>query len=121
MLIAIDSLLFLIGGIALGVLLTQLFARRPEAAERPVVKLVRMTDIDDSHEETQLLVNDVLMESISDEGLRQADYAMQIEDLEATATRLASALGVSVELSRVGAPSAVEKRVGRAADVLRKR
>lgn len=52
-------------------------------------------------EETRLLINDQSILVASGEGLRLADYADEVEQLEMMATKIASALGVSVELARV--------------------
>jgi hypothetical protein len=57
--IAIESLLFLLAGIALAVLLIQLFGKGGEAVRgRPVVRLVRSVKSPDNIEETRLTIND---------------------------------------------------------------
>jgi hypothetical protein len=106
--IAIESVLFLLGGIVLAVILIQLFGRGGEATRgRPAtVRLVRQTQAPDGHEETRLTINDQVILTASSAGLRLADYADEVARLEAIATRIASALGGSVELARVGAKSA---------------
>ncbi|MCX6030719.1 MAG: hypothetical protein NT169_15660 [Chloroflexi bacterium] len=101
--IAIESVLFLLGGIVLAVVLIQVFGRGGEAARgRPIVRLVRSTQASDGAEETRLTINDQPILTASSEGLRLADYADEVERLETIATRIASALGGSVELARVG-------------------
>jgi hypothetical protein len=123
--IAVESLLFLLGGIVLAVVLMQLFGRPAEnVRERivpvtPVVKLVRLVSYPDHHEELRLLVNEQLILSVSDEGLRQEAYAAETERLESVATSIAAALGVNVELSRVDA-STEANGGGRNNDVRRK-
>ena len=103
--IAIESVLFLLGGIVLAVVLIQVFGRGGEAARgRPSVRLVRSTQAPDGAEETRLTINDRPILTASSEGLRLADYADEVERLETIATRIASALGGSVELARVGPP-----------------
>ncbi len=117
--IAVESLLFLLGGFVLAFVLIQLFVRPPEtardrvAAAVPVVKLLRLAEFPDSHEETQLLINDRVILSVSDQGLRQDAYTAEAEHLEAVATTIAAALGVSVQFSRL---SAAGERRDRSAD-----
>jgi hypothetical protein len=105
--IAIELLLLLLGGILLAVVLIQIFSRDREAARpRPgqaSVKLLRSLRVAEDIEETRLLINDQVILIASSEGTRLADYADEVERLEAVATRIASALGVGVELARVGA------------------
>ena len=103
--IAIESVLFLLGGIILAVVLIQVFGRGGEAAKgRPRVRLVRSTQASDGAEVTRLTINDQPILTASSAGLRLADYADEVERLETIATRIASALGGSVELARVGSP-----------------
>jgi hypothetical protein len=100
--IAVETLLLLIGGVVLAVLLVQIFARGSEAGRgRPVIRLVRATRAADGAEETRLTINDQAILTASSAGLRLADYADEIERLEMIATRIASALGGTVELARV--------------------
>jgi hypothetical protein len=107
MTIAIESLLVLLGGIVLAVLLIQVFGRgtgtpRPRSASGTgVVKLERQVQPQEGTEETRLLINDQAILAASSAGLRLADYADEVEQLEMVATRIASALGVSVELARL--------------------
>ena len=110
--IAIESLLFLLAGIVLAVILIQVFGRGagPNKAAA-VIKLERRVRLRDNTEETRLLINNQAILAASSEGVRLADYADEVEQLETVATRLASALGVSVELTRLpdkGGPAAVE-------------
>ena len=51
-------------------------------------------------EETRLLINDQTILVASGVGVRLADYADEVEQLETIATHIASALGVTVELAR---------------------
>ena len=105
MIIGIESLLFLLGGIILAVILTQVFGRgvtrSHEASGAAVVRLERQVKPLDSTEETRLLINDQAILAASSEGVRLADYADEVEQLETVATRIPSALGVSVELARL--------------------
>jgi len=102
--IAIESILFLAGGIVLAVILIQVFARPSDASKRiaqPAVRLVRSPQSAGRFEVTQLMVNDRAILTASSEGLRLADYAEEVERLEQVAARLAGALSVSVELARL--------------------
>jgi hypothetical protein len=116
MMIAIESLLFLLGGFVLAFVLLQVFARPSDAGRErkapavPVVKLLRLTQFSDGHEETRLLVNDREILIVTDQGLRQEAYAAEVEHLEAMATVLASALDVTVAFTRRSADAADEKR-----------
>jgi hypothetical protein len=107
MAIGIEALLFLIGGIVLAVILIQVFGRRTGSARsRPEsgmarVRLERKMKFPEGIDETRLLINDQPILVASGEGLRLADYADEVEQLETMATRIALALGVSVELARV--------------------
>ncbi len=107
MVIGIEGLLFLIGGIVLAVILIQVFGRgagtarsRPESGAVRV-RLERRMKFPEGIEETRLLINDQPILVASGEGLRLADYADEVEQLETMATKIAAALGVNVELSRV--------------------
>ena len=53
-------------------------------------------------EETRLFVNDAPILTASNDGIRLAQYADEVEQLEAVAARLAQSLGVRVEFARVG-------------------
>jgi hypothetical protein len=104
---AVESLLFLLGGIVLAVVLIQAFGR-PGASEKgsaastaPSVRLVRLSQPAQGFEETRLLINGQPILSASSQGLRLAEYAEEVERLEAVATRIARALGVAVELARL--------------------
>jgi hypothetical protein len=78
--IAVETLLLLIGGVVLAVLLVQIFARGSEAGRgRPVIRLVRATRAADGAEETRLTINDQAILTASSAGLRLADYADEIE------------------------------------------
>ncbi len=110
--IAIESVLFLLGGIVLAVVLIQVFGRGGEAARsRPIIRLVRSIKALHGAEETRLTINDQTILTASGEGLRLADYADEVERLETIAARIASALGTRVELTRVG-PKTVELAEG---------
>lgn len=105
MVIAVESLLFLIGGIVLTFVLFQIFGRAPEGSGRrlpPSIRLIRQLQPPAGDEETQLLINGQEILVASSKGLRLADYTAQVERLEALSTRIASALGVSLELARLG-------------------
>ncbi len=105
MVIAIESLLFLLAGITLAVLLTQIFGRgrsSEEHAGAPSVKLVRTARGIDGREETLLMINERVILTANNDGLRLADYADEVEQLEAVAARIAAALGVTVAFTRVG-------------------
>lgn len=104
--IAIESLLFLLAGVLLVLILTRAFARPTEAESSaraaPGVKLVRSARTAEGHEETRLLVNDKVILAANNDGVRLAEYASEVEQLEAVAARMAAALGVNVEFARVG-------------------
>jgi hypothetical protein len=102
MVIAVESLLFLLGGVVLTVILMSLFGRQSSPSV-PMVRLMRVVEYADGHEETRLVINDELIMSVSDDGLRQADYAAETERLEAAAMKIAAALSVNVSFSRVSA------------------
>jgi hypothetical protein len=104
--IAIESLVFLIAGAVLvGVLAWALGWGRSGrgAPHAPSVKLVRAARNTQGREELLLTVNDRVILAASNEGLRLADYAERVEQIEAVATRLAEALGSPVEFARSGA------------------
>jgi hypothetical protein len=114
--IAVEGLFLLLGSLILVVLVVQLFARQSGSAPEhttpvtPAVKLVRMVEFSDSHEETHLVVNETPILTVSDEGLRQDAYASEVERLEALATKIASALGVNVEFARISAEPYRERK-----------
>jgi hypothetical protein len=103
--IAIESLLFLLAGIVLAVVLTRVFGKPAAAEAGPAaganVKLVRSPRSAEGREETRLLLNGQVILIASNDGVRMADYAEEVEQLEAVAARLAGALGVTVEFERV--------------------
>jgi hypothetical protein len=82
---AIESLLFLLGGLILALVLVKAFGRSSDDAK--------------SRAATQLNAQTILVASSA--GVRLADYADEVEQLEAIATHMASALGVTVELTRL--------------------
>jgi len=85
------------------VVLVRVFGRGAGGAGlTPAVKLVRTARSADGREETRLLINDTVILTASNDGVRLADYADQVEQLEAVAARLATSLGVTVEFTRVG-------------------
>lgn len=107
MVIAVESLLFLLVGIVLAVVLIQVFGRG-KAGEGQTqlgatsVKLVRTARTTDGREETLLMINERVILTADNDGVRLADYADDVEQLEAVAARLGAALGVNVEFARVG-------------------
>jgi hypothetical protein len=66
----------------------------------PSVAVVRLMGYKDGHEELCLRVNDQAIRSITDQGVRPAEYQSQAEELEKLASSLAAALGVEVWLRR---------------------
>ena len=104
MAIAIESLLFLLGGVILAWVLVRAFGRSSDNARSRAgirVRLERALNSSDGIEETRLVLNDQTILVASSAGVRLADYADEVEQLEAIATHMASALGVSVELTRL--------------------
>jgi heme/copper-type cytochrome/quinol oxidase subunit 3 len=104
MAIGIEALLFLLGGIILALVLIKAFGRSGnEARARGAaqVRLERTMNSADGVEETRLLLNDQPILVASSAGVRLADYAAEVEQLEAIATHMASALGVTVEFTRL--------------------
>ncbi len=101
--IVIDSLIFLLLGMFLSYVLMRAFGK-PEGSggASPAVKLVRTARTTEGREETRLLMNDTVILTASNDGVRLAEYADEVEQLEAVAARLASSLGVTVEFTRVG-------------------
>ena len=106
MAIAIESLLFLLGGIVLALVLVKAFSRSTgNAGSRgtagvPQVRLERAMRFPEGVEETRLVLNDQTILVASGVGVRLADYADEVEQLETIAIHMASALGVTVELAR---------------------
>ena len=119
MAIGIEAVLFLLGGIFLAFILVLAFgkgsgtARSRSMSGAAVIRLERQVkpqvgargnataDQRSGHPHPH-----------SSEGVRLADYADDVEQLETVATRIAAALGVSVELARLNAKgSEVEERV----------
>ena len=102
----VEVLLILLVAVALIVLLSQVFGRgaKSEAGPRgaPSVKLVRTVRGADGREETLLTVNERVILAANNDGVRLADYADDVEQLEAVAARIAAALGVTVAFTRVG-------------------
>lgn len=99
------ELSLLLGGIALlAIILTQVFGRgrSAETPSTPSVKLIRTVRGADGREETLLAVNERVILAANNDGLRLADYADEVEQLEAVAARIAAALGVTVSFARVG-------------------
>jgi hypothetical protein len=66
----------------------------------PLVKLVRTVPTAQGREQLLLTVNERVILAADSEGMRLSDYAEQVEQMEAVATRLAAALGTPVEFSR---------------------
>jgi len=101
--IAIEPLLFILGGILLAVALVYILGRPSKPVQppgAPSVKLVRIPRTADGREETYLTVNDTIILTVSNEEVRLSEFADQLEQLEAIATRLATSMGVSVEFAR---------------------
>lgn len=101
MLVEIAYLVVLAIGLGLGVVLARTFGKSGGSA--PTVKLVRTARTADGREETRLFVNDAAILSASNDGVRLAEYADEVEQLEAVAARLAGSMGVTVEFTRVAA------------------
>ncbi len=102
--IAIESLLLLIGGVILTLVLVKAFGRSSDDARSrgaAQVRLERAMNASDGIEETRLVLNDQTILVASSAGVRLADYADEVEQLEAIATHMASALGVTVQLTRL--------------------
>ena len=97
-----DSLIFLVVGMLLGLVLMRTFAK-PAGGAPPSVRLVRTARTSDGREETRLFVNDKPILTASNDGVRLAEYADEVEQLEAVAARLAASLSVTVEFARVSA------------------
>lgn len=104
--IAVDSPLLLLGGIAVATVLILAFGRGGGAGPRggrdaASVRLVRSVKLPEYIEESRLVINDQVILSASSAGLRPADYVDEVDQLETVATRIASALGVGLELARL--------------------
>jgi hypothetical protein len=105
--IAIESIVFLIGGVLLAVLLWQVLGRPKPAPQSALsVKLVRTPRTADGREETILTINDRVILTVNNEDMRLSEFADRLEQLEAVATRIAGALGVTVEFTRAGPQTA---------------
>ena len=101
--IAIESLAFLLAGaLIVGALAWALgWGRAGKSAPRtPSVKLVRTARTTQGREELLLTVNERVILAADSQGLRLSEYAEQVEQMEAVATRLAAALGTPVEFAR---------------------
>jgi hypothetical protein len=104
MAIAAESLLFLLGGVILALVLVKAFGRSANDARSrgsAQVRLERMMNAAAGVEETRLLLNDQPILMASSAGVRLADYADEVEQLETIATRIAAALDVDVQLTRL--------------------
>jgi hypothetical protein len=97
----LDSLVFMVVGMLLGLVLMRTFGK-PGGGAPASVKLVRTARTADGREETRLFVNGAAILTASNDGVGLAEYADEVEQLEAVAARLATSLGVTVEFSRVG-------------------
>ncbi len=97
----LDSLVFLVIGMVLGLVLMRTFGK-PGSGAAASVRLVRTARTPDGREETRLFVNDAAILTASNDGVRLAEYADEVEQLEAVAARMAAAMGVTVEFTRVG-------------------
>jgi hypothetical protein len=95
-----DSVIFLVIGMLLGLVLMRSFGKPGNGAPASV-KLVRTARTADGREETKLFVNDAAILTASNDGVRLAEYADEVEQLEAVAARMAAAMGVTVEFARV--------------------
>ncbi len=99
----IELLALLLVGTLLITVLVRVFGKPSlSASSGAAVKLVRTARTPDGREETRLLVNDTVILTASNDGVRLAEYADEVEQLEAVAARLAASLGVTVEFTRVG-------------------
>jgi hypothetical protein len=102
----VELLLVLLVGIVMTVILTRALGRPEESraapAGVPAVKLSRSARTPEGREETRLLLNDKVVLTAANDGVRLAEYADDVEQLEAIAARLAGALGVGVEFERIG-------------------
>jgi hypothetical protein len=107
--IAIESVIFLVVGVMLAVVLALAFGWGRggkgvlSAPRGHPVKLVRSARTAQGREELLLTVNDRVILAANNEGVRYSDYAEQVEQIEAIATRLAAALGTPVEFARTSA------------------
>lgn len=109
--IAVETLLLILVILVLAGAAIYTLGRPAASRGAPSVRLVRIPRTADGREETYLAVNDTIILTVSNDGVRLSDFADQLEQLEAVATRLAGALGVSVEFARgVPADSATRRR-----------
>ena len=96
----IELLAIVLVGTLLVVVLMRVFGKPAGGAGSvPEVKLVRTARTPDGREETRLLMNDTVILTASNDGVRLAEYADDVEQLEAVAARLATSLGVTVEFT----------------------
>lgn len=109
MVIVIEYLLLFLAGILLAVVLTQVIGRGTKPSDGSV-KLVRSPRTTDGREETRLLINDKIILAATNDGVRLADYADEVEQLETVAARIAAALGVSVEFARMSSGKPNDER-----------
>ncbi len=82
MTVAIESVLFLLAGIALAIVVTRVLSRGmepPPATGAAAVQLVRTARTADGREETRLTVNDQVIVAASNDGVRLAEYADEVE------------------------------------------
>jgi hypothetical protein len=108
----IELLGILLVGMLLVVVLTRAFSRPSQSSPSDAsVKLVRTARTPDGREDTRLQVNDTVILTASNDGVRLGEYADEVEQLEAVAARLASSLGVTVEFTRV-APRTADADAG---------
>jgi hypothetical protein len=106
MTVAIESVLLLLAGISLAIFVSRALSRGtgPAPADgAPAVQLVRTARTAEGLEETRLAVNDQVIVAASNDGIRLAEYADEVEQLEAVAARLARALGSTVQFVRLNA------------------
>lgn len=104
MLVELAYLVVLVVGMLLGAVLVRTFGKSG-AGSPASVKLVRTARTPDGREETRLFVNEAAILTASNDGVGLAEYADEVEQLEALAARLAASMGVTVEFSRVAARS----------------
>jgi hypothetical protein len=100
--IALDALVVLLFGGLIALLLWRVFAGGAPArqADSPSVKLVRGGKNSAGREQTSLVINEQVILTATDDGLRLSDYTREVERLELVAAKIATALNTGVELSR---------------------
>jgi hypothetical protein len=100
--IAIETVVVLVVMALIAGVLALAFGWRPGkgAPRAPSVKLVRTARTVQGREQLLLTVNERVILAADNEGVRLSDYAEQVEQMEAVATRLAAALGTPVEFTR---------------------